>query len=132
MQGWYQGQGMSHQILFKKVKWLFIQLCCYTLTQRMFGLGCFWLETTIIIKIESHPFYPIICWFHWGWSKKKSKWPTQKTEIFKTANSQYFFDKILGIGLWIYRINWCEWLRYGSTHMVVRLSEWRPKIHFLL
>ena len=38
----------------------------------MFGVGCFWLwlETTIIIKIEPHSFYPIICaWFRWGWSK---------------------------------------------------------------
>ena len=31
----------------------------YTLGEKMFGVGDFWLETTIIIKIESHPFYPI-------------------------------------------------------------------------
>jgi hypothetical protein len=29
----------------------------------------------------------------------------KKTEIFKTANSQYFFTKISGIGFWVYRIN---------------------------
>jgi hypothetical protein len=38
-----------------------VYLLGYTLTPRMFGVGCFWLETTIIIKIESHLFYPIIC-----------------------------------------------------------------------
>ena len=31
----------------------------------------------------------------WG---KKSKWPTQKNEFFKIANSQYFFVKISWIG----------------------------------
>ena len=58
------------------------------------------LETKDNIKIESHPFYHIICdWFSNGWSrKKKSKWPTQKTEIFKTINSQYFFAKFSVIG----------------------------------
>ena len=29
-------------------------------------------------------------------AKKFSKWPSKKTEIFKTANSQHFFVKILG------------------------------------
>ena len=75
----------------------------------MFGVGCFWLETTIIIKIESHPFYPMICpWFWWGWSKKKSKWPTQKNEIFKTTNSQKNFAKLSRISPWVYWINWRE------------------------
>ena len=37
--------------------------------------------------------------------KKNSRWPTQKTEFFKSANSQYFFLKILGIGSWFSRIN---------------------------
>jgi hypothetical protein len=32
--------------------------------------------------------------------KKKSKWHTQ-TEIFKIANSQYFFSKFLWIGPWV-------------------------------
>jgi hypothetical protein len=59
----------------------------------MFGVGDFCLETMIIIKIESHPFYR----FSLGRSKK---WPTQKTEYFKTTNSQYFFTKISGIGPW--------------------------------
>ena len=57
--------------------WLTVNLSVHS-PPRMFGVGCFWLETTIIIKIESHPFYPIVCvWFRWGWSKKKSKWPTK-------------------------------------------------------
>ena len=30
--------------------------------------------------------------------KKNPKWPTQKKGVFKNANSQYRFPKILGIG----------------------------------
>ena len=37
--------------------------------------------------------------------KKISKWPTQKTEIFKIANSQTFFAKISQIGPWVSRID---------------------------
>jgi hypothetical protein len=37
--------------------------------------------------------------------KKKSKWPTQKTESYKTANFQYFLTKISWIGPWVSRIN---------------------------
>ena len=44
------------------------------------------IHLAVIIKIESHPFYHIICdWFSWGWSKKKSKWPTQKNSFFESA-----------------------------------------------
>ena len=32
---------------------------CTTLWPKMFGVGDFWLETGVIIRIESHPFYPI-------------------------------------------------------------------------
>ena len=97
----------------------------------MFGVGCFWLETTIIITIESHPFYPIICpWLWWGWSKKKRKknqnGRLKKTEIFKTTKSLYFLAKISGIGHWVYRINWCERHGCGSTYMAVRLPKRRP------
>jgi hypothetical protein len=37
--------------------------------------------------------------------KKISKWPTQKTEFFKIANSQHFFVKISWIGPWLSRID---------------------------
>ena len=50
---------------------------------------------------------------------------SKKNEIFKTANYQYFFSKILGIGSKVYRINakgMAIWLNpYGF-----RLSERRP------
>ena len=36
--------------------------------------------------------------------KKKSKWPTQKTEFFNSANSQKFFVKISWIGPWVSKI----------------------------
>ena len=55
--------------------------------------------------------------------KKKSKWPTQKTEFFNSPNSQYIFLKILGIGSWFSRINWYKGHQCGSTYMVVRLSN---------
>ena len=35
------------------------------------GRNVFWLETRVIIKISSHPWYPrTFDWFSWGWSKK--------------------------------------------------------------
>ena len=37
--------------------------------------------------------------------QKKSKWPTQKTEFFKIANSQKNFAKISQIGPWVSRID---------------------------
>ena len=40
-----------------------------------------------------------------GMKQKKSKWLTQKTEFFNSANSQYFFAKISQIGPWVSRIN---------------------------
>ena len=40
-------------------------ICCIFLRRCYFGLG-----TRVIIKIESHPFYPInFDWLSWGWSK---------------------------------------------------------------
>ena len=94
------------------------------------------LETRKNIKIESHPFYHIICdWFSWESSKKRiffwkkkiqnggfSKWP-----FFKIDNSQKFFVKISWIGPWVSRIDWCEGHWCSSTYMVVRLSDIRAK-----
>jgi hypothetical protein len=37
--------------------------------------------------------------------KKNLKWPTQKSEFFKIANSQIFFVKISWIGPWASRID---------------------------
>ena len=37
--------------------------------------------------------------------KKKSKWPTQKTEFFKITNSQYFFQKFYGLVLGLVGLN---------------------------
>ena len=47
----------------------------------------------------------------------------KKTEFFNSANSQYFFLKISGIGFWVNSINWCKSHQCGSTYMVVRLSD---------
>ena len=51
------------------------RLLCIHSPQECFGVGCFWHETMIIIKIESHLFYSIICvWFPWRWRKKMFFW----------------------------------------------------------
>ena len=70
-------------------------------------LGGWFLETRVIIKIESHPFYPInFHCFH--------------------GDEAIFFIKILGICPWINRIiNWCGGHSCGSIYMVVRLSDVR-------
>ena len=79
--------------------------------------------------------------------KKKSKWPTQKTEIFKTANSQFFLQqfrdtrpwvsRIIFLGLSprilvkIYRVEWmglnfCDYSGFKQkiTHPKHYLGEW--------
>ena len=48
---------------------------------------------------------------------------TQKTEIFKTTNSQKFFEKISGIGSLVSKIDCCEGHWCCSTYMVVRLLD---------
>ena len=103
----------------------------------MFGVGCFWLKTTIIIKIESHSFYPIICaWFRLGWSpfffflKKKSKRLTQKNWDFQNRQFSIFFTKISGIGHWIYRINWCKRHGYGSFGQPDNYMGWAISVPF--
>ena len=40
--------------------------------------------------------------------KKKSKWPTQKNSFSSSANSKYFFMKILWIAPWVSKIIWLQ------------------------
>ena len=61
----------------------------------MFGWSDFWLETRVIIKISTHPWYPRnFDQFSSGWSKniffekKIQNGRLKKTEFFKIANSQ--------------------------------------------
>ena len=81
------------------------------------------LETRENIKISTHPFYHInLGWFSWEWSKKNSKWPTQKNLIFQLPQFSMFFMKISWIGPWVSRIDWCKGHQYDSTFMAIRLS----------
>jgi hypothetical protein len=65
----------------------------------MFGVGDFWLEIRVIIKILIQPCYPrTFDNFIGDEAKKIQNGRPKKTEFFKTANSQYFFTKILEIG----------------------------------
>ena len=102
-------------------------VCTRTVFLILLHTPSFLLEIRVIIKILSHPWYHINCdWFEKGWSKKKKKFKmadSKKTEIFNSANSQYFFAKILGIGSWGNRINWCEGYWCSLTYMVIRLSD---------
>ena len=41
-------------------------------------------------------------------SKKNSKWPTQKTEIIKTANSHNFLQQFQELVLGLRITDWCE------------------------
>jgi hypothetical protein len=77
------------------------------------------LETSVFITISANPCYPInFDWFHGNEAKKKiiSKWQTQKTEIFKTTNSQKIFIKFSRIGPWVSRIDWCKGHWCGLTY----------------
>jgi hypothetical protein len=45
----------------------------------MFGVGDFWLETRVIIKISTHDIQETLTDFHGDEAGKKNpKWPTQK------------------------------------------------------
>ena len=64
----------------------------------MFGLSDFWLETRVKFRpiLDSQV---ALTNFHGDEAKKiflkkkKSKWPIKKTEFFKIANSEHFFEK---------------------------------------
>ena len=70
-----------------------------------------------------------------GWSKnfffflkkKIQNGRLKKRSFSSSANSQYFFMKISGIGPWVSRIGWCEGHWCCLTYMVVRLSDIRSK-----
>ena len=70
---------------------------------RMFGVGCFWLETRVIIKILTHPLYTkTLTDFHGDEAKKiffEKK--IQNGRLKQTA----FFVKISWIGPWVSRID---------------------------
>ena len=99
-------------------KFLSIHICIlYTGGRNVWG---FWLETRVIIKISSHPWYPrTFDWFSWGWSKNGR---LKKSEFFEITNSQYVFVKILRVGPWLCRIDWRQGHWCGSTYMVMMLS----------
>ena len=71
------------------------------------------------------------CIFQWNEAKKKFKMADikiqngrlKKTSFSSSANSQYFFMKFSWIGPWVSRIDWCEGHWFGSTCVVVRLSD---------
>ena len=102
----------------------------HTLYNVILRIAMNFLETRVMIKISIHPCCPRnFDWFSWGWSKKKKfekknwKWRLKKIEFFNSLNSQYFFVKILQIGSWVRRIDWCEGHWCNSTYMAVRLSD---------
>ena len=101
----------------------------------MFGVGDFWLETRVIIKISTHPWYPrIFDQISWGWRQKIIFFETKNlNRPTQNHNSQNCFEKMSWISPWVSRINWCEWHWCGSTYMAMRLSGQtdRQKKHFL-
>ena len=60
--------------------------------------------------------------------KKFQNGRLKTSAFFKIANSQNFFVKISWISPWVSRIDWCGGHWWGSTYMVVRLSNISSKI----
>ena len=88
----------------------------------------FWLETRVIIKISTHPWYPRnFDQFSWRWCKKIQNGRLKKTEFFKNAIFQKKIAKISWIGPWVSSIAWCESHWCGLTYMVMRLSKRKCK-----
>ena len=99
-------------------------VCTRTVFLILLHTPSFLLEIRVIIKILSHPWYHINCdGFEKGWSKKIQNGRLKKTEIFNSANSQYFFAKISGIGSWVNRINWCKGYWCSLIYLVIRLTK---------
>ena len=63
--------------------------------------------------------------FNGGEAKKNKNSRLKKLTFSKPPIFNIFLPKFQVLA-WLYRINWCEGHEYGSTHMVVRLSERRP------
>ena len=111
-------------LLFNKKKWCLTPFSIatrknkHTLYNVISCIARNLLETRKNIKIESHPFYHIICdWCLRGWNKKNNlksfqkqipKWPTQKKWVFQNRQLSNFFVKISWIDHWVVRIDWCE------------------------
>ena len=100
-----------------------------TLPPKMFGVGCCWLETNDdsnnwVPSILSHNLCLVLMEM-----KQKKIFLNKNIKMadwdFQNCQFSIFFTKILGIGPWVYRINWCERHEFGSTYMAVRLSEIR-------
>ena len=102
-------------------------LCCISLPR-----CCFGLETRVIIKILTHPCYPINVDFYWDEAikiflkRKNAKWLTQNWD-FQLPQFSISFLKISGIDHWVSRTNWCKGTQCGSTYMVIRLSDMSSK-----
>ena len=75
-------------------------------------------------KIESHPFYHVICvgFLMEMQQKKRKKWTSQKNWDLKKKQFLIFSAKISGIASWVSRIIWCE-----EHQPMVRLSDVRSK-----
>ena len=73
----------------------------------MFGLGQkVWLDKNVDPSLLTNKLWLVFMRMkQFFFVQINSKWPTQKSEFFKIANSQYIFLKILWIGPWISRIN---------------------------
>ena len=66
--------------------------------------------------------------FFFSKKKKIQNGRLKKTSFCQTVNSQYFFAKLSGMGPWVSRIDWCEGHWFGSTYVVVRLSDISSKM----
>ena len=87
------------RVIIKILVWIWAEFCFQlksTLCCISLGRCCLGLEIRTIIKISTHPCYPInLDWFSLGWrifflQKEIKNGRLKKTTFFKIANSQYF------------------------------------------
>ena len=98
--------GQNPNIMFKQYGFFSSKInknMIHTLGAEMFGMGDFWLETRIIIKILSHPWYPrTFDWFSCGWRKKNPKknlknWVFQNCQFSKMRKFQGLVLGLVGL-----------------------------------
>ena len=79
-------------------------------------------ETRGNIKIESHPFYHMICdWFSWGWSKKKIKMEDPKKLSFSKSPIHNIFWRFWKF-FWVGHFDFCFIPMKISHKLCVRID----------
>ena len=115
---------------FRPLKWLFSPKTNYTVLHNFAQVFFFgWIKFRLFLATQE-----TFTNFYGNEAKQKifekkinQNGRLKKTELFNSANYQYFLLKISEIDPWVYRLNWCKGHWCGWNYMVIRLSDVNSK-----